>query len=317
MSTARWLPIAAVLGAATCWGAQGIVYALILDQIATDGLTIVTLRATTATVLLWSWLLVTNREALRIPRSGLPAFTLLGLVAVTIFYPALFYTYAWTSVAVGTVLLYLSPALVTLGAAVFLNEPLTRRKGIALVTTFLGCALVVQVYEPANMKGSAAGIGMGLIAAVTYGTYSVLGKKLLARHRMATVLAAYLLCGTLMLIAVKLLVSPDIWPSPREAVAIGLVTGVLATLAPITLYTYGLSLLPASEASILLTFEPVVAFFLAAVVLGESLAPGQWVGAISVLAGVLLLTVPTLVSRRSAGVWRWPVPRSASSARPK
>ena len=288
----RWLPIAAVLAAAACWATQGVAYALILDGIQTDGLTVVTLRAVTATLVLWVWLALTDPGALRIPRAALPAFTLLGAIAVTIFYPALFYTYQWTSVSVATTLLYLSPTLVTLGAALFLGEPLTPGKLIALVTTFLGSALVVQAYQPENLRGSAAGIGLGLIAAATYGTYSVLGKKLLARHQMATVLAAYLLIGTLLLLGVKLLVSPGTWPAPREAITIGLYTGVMTTLLPITLYTFGLSRLPASEASILLTFEPVVAFVLAAVVLGESLHAGQWLGVIAVLGGVVLLTWP-------------------------
>src|SRR5215208_624294 len=288
----RWLPIAAVLGAAACWATQGVAYALILDGIKTDGLTVVTLRAVTPTLVLWLWLAVTDPGALRIPRTALPAFTLLGDIAVTIFYPALFYAYQWTSVSVATTLLYLSPTLVTLGAALFLREPLTKCKLIALVTTFLGSAMVVEAYQPQNLTGSAAGIGLGLIAAATYGTYSVLGKKLLARHQMATVLAAYLLLGTLLLIGVKLLVSPGTWPAPREAVTIGLFTGVLTTLLPITLYTFGLSRLPASEASILLTFEPVVAFVLAAVVLGESLHAGQWLGVMAVLGGVMLLTWP-------------------------
>jgi DME family drug/metabolite transporter len=288
----RWLPIAAVLGAAACWATQGVAYALILDGIQTDGLTVVTLRAVTATLVLWVWLAVTDPGALRIPRAALPAFTLLGAIAVTIFYPALFYAYQWTSVSVATTLLYLSPTLVTLGAALFLGESLTRGKLTALVATFLGSALVVQAYQPDNLRGSAAGIGLGLIAAATYGTYSVLGKKLLARHRMATVLAAYLLMGTLLLLGVKLLVSPSTWPAPREAITIGLFTGVMTTLVPITLYTYGLSRLPASEASILLTFEPVVAFVLAGAVLGESLHAGQWLGVMAVLGGVLLLTWP-------------------------
>jgi drug/metabolite transporter (DMT)-like permease len=60
---------------------------------------------------------------------------------------------------------------------------------------------------------------------------------------------------------------------------------------PITLYTYGLSRLPASEASTLLTLEPVVPFVLATAVLGEFLAPGLWLGAVSLLAGVVLPTV--------------------------
>lgn len=288
----RWLSIASVLLAACCWATQGVAYQLILDGIQTDGLTVVTLRAITATAVLWGWLAMTDRSALRIPRADLPVFALLGLVAITIFYPALFYAYQWTSVSVATTLLYLSPTLVTLGAALFLRESLTGHKLMALVATFFGSALVVQAYQPENLRGSAAGIGLGLIAAVTYGTCSVLGKKLLARHRMATVLAAYLLLGTLLLLGVKLLVSPSTWPAPREAITIGLYTGVLTTLLPISLYTLGLSRLPASEASILLTFEPVVAFVLAAVVLGESLHAGQWLGVIAVLGGVVLLTWP-------------------------
>ena len=304
----RWLPIAAVLGAAACWATQGVAYALILSGIQTDGLTVVTLRAVTATLVLWVWLALTDPGALRIPRAALPAFTLLGAIAVTIFYPALFYAYQWTSVSVATTLLYLSPTLVTLGAALFLGEPLTASKLIALVTTFLGSALVVQAYQPENVRGSATGIGLGLIAAAMFGTYSVLGKKLLARHPMATVLAAYLLLGTLLLLGVKLLVSPGTWPAPREAITIGLFTGVLTTLLPITLYTYGLSRLPASEASILLTFEPVVAFVLAAVVLGESLHAGQWLGAMAVLGGVVLLTWPGRAPIRTSiaryGCWQ-------------
>ena len=296
----HWLPIVAVLAAACCWGAQGVTYSLILNGIQTDGLTVVTLRAVTATLLLWIWLAMTDPAALRIPQGDLPAFTLLGFIAITIFYPSLFYAYQWTSISVATTLLYLSPALVTLGAALFLGEPLTRRKLIALVTTFLGSALVVQVYQSADLAGSAAGIGLGLIAAASYGTYSVLGKRLLGQYRMATVLAAYLMLGTLLLIGVKLLVSPTTWPSPREAITIGLSTGVLATLLPITLYTYGLSRLPASEASILLTLEPVVAFVLAAAVLGESLSAGQRLGATAVLGGVVLITWPGRTSFRTS-----------------
>jgi drug/metabolite transporter (DMT)-like permease len=299
----HWLAITSVLVAACCWATQGVAYGLILDGIQTDGLTVVTLRAITATVLLWGWLAVTDRSALKIPRSDLPAFAVLGLVAITIFYLALFYAYAWTTVSVATTLLYLAPALVTLGAAAFLGEALTRGKSMALVLTFLGSALVVQITQPANLTGNAAGIALGLVAAASYATYSLLGKHLLKRHRMATVLAAYLLLGTLLLIALKLIIAPWTWPALREVLTIGLYTGVMTTLVPIALFTFGLSRLPSSDATILLTFEPVAAFVLAAVVLGESLDAGQWLGAVTVLAGVVLLTISGQVPGRT-GVMR-------------
>ncbi len=78
----------------------------------------------------------------------------------------------------------------------------------------------------------------------------------------------------------------------------------MTTLVPITLFTFGLSRLPSGDATILLTFEPVVAFVLAAAVLGESLDAGQWLGAVAVLGGVLLLTICGRAPIRT-GIARW------------
>ncbi|HEU5431841.1 MAG TPA: EamA family transporter, partial [Thermomicrobiales bacterium] len=114
-------------------------------------------------------------------------------------------------------------------------------------------------------------------------------------------LAWYLLVGALGLLAVKLAVAPGTWPAPGEALAIGLYTGVMTTLVPIALFTFALTRLPASEASILLTFEPVVAFAAADAVLGQSLSVGQWLGAAAVLGGVALLSRPPARRYSAAG----------------
>src|SRR5215203_4372851 len=111
------------------------------------------------------------------------------------------------------------------------------------------------------------------------------------------------LLGTLLLIGLKLVVAPQTWPAPREALSIGIYTGVMTTLVPITLFTFGLSRLPSGDATILLTFEPVVAFVLAAAVLGESLDAGQWLGAVAVLGGVVLLTMRGRSPIRTGVAW--------------
>ena len=299
-SRPRWLPVSAVLAAAACWGAQGIGYAAILDRVPVDGLTVVTLRAVTAAVVVWGWLALADPGALAVPRRDLALLAVLGLVSVAIFYPALFFAYAWTGVAVATVLLYLSPAMVAIGAAVALRERLTRRKAVAVLGTLLGCALVVELDWQANLSGSASGIGIGVVAAASYATYSILGKPLLARHRIATVLAWYLLFGAVFLLAAKMVVSPASWPAPGDALAIGIYTGALTTVVPVALYSYGLSRLPSSEASILLTFEPVVAIALASALLGEALRLPQWLGVGAVLAGVVLMARPIRI-RSNAG----------------
>jgi DME family drug/metabolite transporter len=207
-------------------------------------------------------------------------------------YLALFTAFDLTSVAVGTVLLYLAPALVTVGAALFLHEPLTRRKLIALIATFSGCLLVVELYQPQNLVGNALGIAWGLVAAAAYAAYSLGAKPLLARYRPVTVLAYALLPAAVGLLAVKLLTAPDAWPSPGGLLAIGVYGGIAVTIAPYGLYMLALRRLPSSEASIVATLEPAVAVVLAGALLGERLAPLQMLGTIGILGGVVLLAWP-------------------------
>ena len=207
-------------------------------------------------------------------------------------YLALFTAFDLTSVAVGTVLLYLAPALVTVGAALLLNEPLTRRKLIALIATFGGCLLVVELYQPQDLVGNALGIGWGLVAAAAYAAYSLGAKPLLARYRAVTVLAYALLPAAVGLLAVKLLTAPDAWPSPGGLLAIGAYGGIVVTIAPYGLYMLALRRLPSSEASIVATLEPAVAVVLAGALLGERLAPLQLLGTIGILGGVVLLAWP-------------------------
>ncbi len=289
------MPYAAVLAAATLWGTIGTAYQVLSDYVAVDEVTLVTIRAGTATLVLGAWLLIADRDAFRIDRGDIPFIVAFGVVTVTVFYLALIFTFSRTTVAVGTLLLYLAPAMVVLGGVICLGETLTRVRLGALSMAFLGCLLVVQVYRLDALRGSLSGIGFGLVSAGSYAAYSLMGKPLLGRYRVQTVLLYHLAVGTVGLIAVKLAVSPSAWPDVKGVFLIGGYTGLVTTLAPIALYTVGLRALPSGDASILAMLEPVVALVLATLILGERLAVWQIVGATLVLSAVALL------ARRSKG----------------
>jgi drug/metabolite transporter (DMT)-like permease len=197
-------------------------------------------------------------------------------------------------------LLYIAPALVTLGGAAWLAEPLTAAKVAALVLSFAGVVLVSRAWKPSALAGSPAGVAWIIVAAVAYAGYSMFGKRLVGRLAAPTVLAWYLLFGTLGLLVAKLLVSPGSWPPPRELLAISLAMGLLTTLLPTSLYLFALTRLPSSEASILAAIEPVVAVGLAALVLGERLDPMQALGAAMVVSAVLLLNLRRGTAARPA-----------------
>lgn len=303
IASPRWgtvAPALAVLLAASLWGTIGTAYALYERHFDTDPLTIVTIRAVAATVIVTGWVLARNRGQFVITARDLPRFVVYGLVSVTAFYIVLIYSFRMTSVAVGTLLLYLAPAFVTLGAALLFGDRLTRTNLLALAVAFVGCLLIVEAYRPANLSANALGIVLGLLSAICYAAFSLMGKPLVARYRLSTVLFWYLFTGVWGLLVVKLLVSPGAWPAWHETLMIGGYSGVFNTLAPVALYTWGLRHLPAAETSILATVEPVIAMTLAATVLGERHGWTQIGGAACILTGVVLLTLQARTQMRKS-----------------
>lgn len=291
LRTDQVLAAVAVVIAATLWSTIGVAYELYDRHLSVDGLTIVTIRAAFAAACVGAWVLVRDRAAVRIERTDLPRFVAYGLVSVTAFYVVLIYSYQLTSVAVGTLLLYLAPAFVTLGAAWLFGYRLSWPVVLALVAAFVGCFFIVEAYRPANLAANALGISLGVASALCYAGFSLIGTPLIARYRLSTVVFWYLMVGLLGLLAVKLIVSPGTWPSFRETLIVGGYSGVVNTLLPVSLYAWGLRRLPPAEASILATVEPVFAMSLAALVLGERLALPQIGGAVCVLVGIALLVL--------------------------
>lgn len=292
-----------VLAAATLWGSIGPSYALLAERQDADPIDIVTIRAAAATVLFLMWVLVRQPAALHVRRRDVPAFMAFGLVTVTAFYPILIYAFRETSVTVAALLLYLAPAIVTVTAALFLGEPLSMRKTAALALSFGGLALVVGAYQPGNLIASPLGILLGLASAVCYAAYSIIGKPLLDRYPRSAVLAYHLLIGTAGLLIVRQVMEGNDWPGLGTIVLAAGYNGIFTTLAPIALYTLGLSALPSSEASLLAMWEPVVALALATMLLGEVISPAQVAGAALIFASGTLLVAP---GRKSAALARVP-----------
>lgn len=281
------------------WGMIGPTYALIQDHIPVDEVTLVTLRAVGAALICLVWFGARNRSALRIHRTDVGRMLVFGLVSVTIFYLVLIYAFRYSSVAVGTLLLYLAPALVTLGAALWLDDPLTRTKLAALVMSFAGCFLIVEGFRPGNLGANLAGIGFGLASAIAYGSYSLMAKRLMRTYSAGTLMVWYLVIGATGLLIVKLAMSPTEWPSLGASAGIALYCGVMITVLPVALYSYGLHRMPSSEASIVATIEPVMAMVLAYSVLGERLGAIQLVGALCVIGGVVSLAPARRRTRRT------------------
>ncbi len=292
-----------ILGA-TCLGTIGI-FARLIYQHEPDPLTVVSFRAVIAFFLLFLIAVLVNPDWLRIRKKDFPFFAIYGLLSVSLCFLLFFYAIKYTTVATATILLYTYPAFVILLSPLVLGEKLTRAKILALLLTFFGCILVIQVYDPAQFKLNMRGILYGLGAGLGAGLYSIFGKKGVSRYSPYTVVMYALGFGGFFLLLIR---------GTRNLISVSYPTitwlwilclALFSTLLGYSLYTRGLKYLEASRAGIACTWEVVVASILAFMIFGETLSALQIAGACLIFAGIIVVRIhPSDRARRAAPTLR-------------
>jgi drug/metabolite transporter (DMT)-like permease len=256
-----------------------------------DPLTVVTFRALIAFLLLFLTAVFVNPSWLRIRKRDFVFFAVYGLLSVTLCFLLFFYAIKYTTVATATILLYTYPAFVVILSRFFLGEEFTKVKILALLVTFLGCVLVIQVYNPAEFKLNLKGILYGLGAGLGAGLYSIFGKKGVAKYSSFTVVTYALGFGGFFLLLIRRarnLVSVD-YPAATWLWIFAL--ALFSTLVGYSLYTKGLRYLEAGRAGIAATWEVVVASVLAFMIFGETLTTIQIAGACLIFAGIAIVRI--------------------------
>jgi drug/metabolite transporter (DMT)-like permease len=210
-------------------------------------------------------------------------------MSVTLAFILFFYAIKFINVAVATILVYTFPALIVLFSTVILKERFTKHKLIALLITFLGSALVAQVYNVSNLRLNLKGILCSLGCAVAASLYSIFGKLSLRKYNSWTVVTYALGFGTLFLLLFR-------GPQPllyARYPAMGWILLFTLAIVPTVLgyssYTRGLNYLEAGRAGIMATWEIVVASFLAFIVLSEKLRVPQILGALLIFWGIVII----------------------------
>ncbi len=281
-----------VLLAAILWSTIGLLVRALHDTYGLPALTIAFLRASVGAVCIGGALLVTRRAQLRLTRRDGMFFVVYGGLGISAFYWLYAQAIIQTTVTLAVVLLYTAPAFVTLMAWWMWREPLDARKIGALVLAFGGCALVARAYDVTQLRANGAGILFGLGAGLTYALFTLFGKRAVKHYALGTLLTYQLVFGALFLAPFQHIESfAPLFEFPQAWLyLLALVLG--PTLGAIGFFTAGLRYVPASNASILATLEPVLASGLAFFLLGERLEPWQMAGGLMVIGAAALLSLP-------------------------
>jgi len=178
-------------------------------------------------------------------------------------------------------------------APLLLPERLTRRVLAGLLLALAGTALLAEL-DPTS--ADRAGLAWGLLAAVSFALYLLLGRRWSRSNglegttiALATLAVSALSLGTLVLVGEPASLVParlDV----VSAAAIGWLAVVAAAGQLLTVAS--VRLVPAARTAAFLLLNPITATILAAALVGERPSPPQLLGGGLVLAGIAAATLP-------------------------
>jgi drug/metabolite transporter (DMT)-like permease len=268
---------------------MAVVAKLLFRDRGVDPLTLVVIRADLAALIFLGVLALFRRKELRVGGREFGAAAAVGLGGLMTNNYLYFLTLSLTGVATALLLQYQAPVLVALYTVLVTRQRLSRRLVAALGLALVGCALVLRAYDLEALRLSLPGVLAGLGTAVAFAFYILASRAALARMSAGALLTyAYLSAA----VAWSAAAPPWQFVAREYPAAVWgafLAIGLLGTVIPFGLFIGGLRYLPAAQASIVSTLEPVVAAAVAFLVLGESLGPVQILGGVLVLAGVMVV----------------------------
>ncbi|GHE59240.1 permease [Streptomyces spiralis] len=227
---------------------------------------------------------------------------LLGGAAVGA-YPLAFYSSMHLAgVAAGTVVsIGSAPLASALVERVMDGRRLTRRWTAGAALGLTGTVLLCAAESAGAHSGPATrstgsivlGVGLGLVAGLTYALYSWAAHRLISRGvSSAAAMGTVFGLGGVLLMPVLLATGAPLLDS-RSNAAVGAYMALVPMFIGYVLFGWGLAHVPASTATTLSLLEPAVAAVLAVLVVGERLPALGWAGIASVVCCLAVLTAPT------------------------
>ena len=257
-----------------------------------------TVRVTGAALVFLAYAACFRRSALRRPEgTAMLLVAALGLVGVAAL--QLTYNVAIDRLPLGIALLleYLAPVLVVLWVRFVRKEPVRGRMWLAVGLAVGGLAVVSRVWNGLTFDG--LGVIMALLAAVSFATYFLLGEHNVGvDDPLRIILWAFIVATVAMNLVEPLWATPSLGGSTSMLGRLDghtanpwfviVVIVVLGTVVPFFLEMVALRHLPATIVTVIAMLEPIIANVLGWAWFRESLTSVQGLGAVAVLAGIVL-----------------------------
>jgi len=209
-----------------------------------------------------------------------------------------FYGLSLTTVSHASLMVGMMPVLLAVGAAAWAHERMDLVGWLALAGSTGGAAMIALGHTAGG--GSSLTGDLCVVVSLAIALFWILAnKQLVEGHSAITVTAYGQAVGTVMLAVWVLLRDgpPPVAGISWKAWAALAASGVLCTATTTTLWNWGLTQVPASQAGVLLNMEPLMGSLLGVLVLGDRLGTSAWAG-----GGLILVSAITLTTRSKTRV---------------
>lgn len=190
-------------------------------------------------------------------------------------------------------ILFIYPTLVLILSAVLLKKPIKKEQYIALTLTYIGVTLAfmggIKVSgDPRFLLGG----GLIFLSALTYAFYLMGSGDLLPRIGTLRFTSYAMTAASVAVLLHHAVVRQwQLFHYDASIYQFALLIAVISTVLPAFMISEGIRLIGAGNAAIIASVGPISTIILAYIFLEERLVVWQWVGALLVIAGVLLISL--------------------------
>jgi len=149
-----------------------------------DPLMLSACRALLAFGMLLAYTLVARRQALAVRGRDLPFLAFFGVAGLALVHFTYFKTISLTGVATAILLEYLAPVIVLAASVVTVRDRWTWTLPVSVALSVTGCAAVVGAFSGTGLVVSPQGLLWGLLSAVFFAGYTLMGRW--AAHRFSS-----------------------------------------------------------------------------------------------------------------------------------
>jgi drug/metabolite transporter (DMT)-like permease len=276
-----------VLVVMVLWAANFIVVKSAVAVLPPVGFTFLRFALASATLLL---LLRWREGSVGLPRRAFLSIAGLGALGFGVY--QILWTTGLTTVAAGdsALLIAATPVFVAFLAVLARSDVLTPAKVAGGLVSFAGVAIVIGSGQGLSLGRSLGGEAITLLAAFLWSVYTAFAAPFLGRWSPLRTTAWATVAGTVVLAPLAIVQLGSVAPAAISAPVVGAVlySGFLAAGISNVIVQNGVKLIGPTRTSAYQFLVPALAVVLAALLLAEPIRPGQVLGGVVIVVGVLI-----------------------------